>query len=397
MDYKRIYEELIEHRKMMPRLEGVYYERHHIVPRCMGGGDEEENLIYLTAEDHYMAHMLLAHAYGGTLWHAAQLMAATRTIEGISVTNRRTFAMVRRKLGENMSQYVRDPVIHEFKNVITGEIVRCTQYELQQNFGLRPGATSALVTGASKRAGLFCMSGTEHIRHIKILDPTKYNFKHIETGIVYHMTRKEFSARFDLAPQVAHKLVDGGRKHSHGFCLESVTDFGGRRGTGEVFRFKEISTGNILEMNCRQMSETYGRRQTEWRKLAKGSCIKMDGFCLESTPLDHPDLYKLPRNSTHYLENISDGMVVKGTCTELAEHFHVLPSSVHRVICRKTKSCCGHVFLGTEGDPSFEPPSCAISVTELRCSILESSQSPLQAPSQQHHTPAELRCEPQAA
>ena len=37
-----------------------YYERHHIVPKCMDGTDEEENLIDLFAKEHYEAHKLLA-------------------------------------------------------------------------------------------------------------------------------------------------------------------------------------------------------------------------------------------------------------------------------------------------------------------------------------------------
>ena len=37
-----------------------YHERHHIVPRCMGGGNEEENLIDLFAREHFEAHKLLA-------------------------------------------------------------------------------------------------------------------------------------------------------------------------------------------------------------------------------------------------------------------------------------------------------------------------------------------------
>lgn len=37
-----------------------YCERHHIVPRCMSGGDEDDNLIDLYAREHYAAHKLLA-------------------------------------------------------------------------------------------------------------------------------------------------------------------------------------------------------------------------------------------------------------------------------------------------------------------------------------------------
>ena len=37
-----------------------YHERHHIMPRCMGGEDEEENLIDLFAREHFEVHKLLA-------------------------------------------------------------------------------------------------------------------------------------------------------------------------------------------------------------------------------------------------------------------------------------------------------------------------------------------------
>lgn len=37
-----------------------YHERHHIVPRCMGGTNNEENLIDLFAREHFIAHKLLA-------------------------------------------------------------------------------------------------------------------------------------------------------------------------------------------------------------------------------------------------------------------------------------------------------------------------------------------------
>ena len=37
-----------------------YHERHHIVPKSCGGGNEQENLIDLYAREHFIAHKLLA-------------------------------------------------------------------------------------------------------------------------------------------------------------------------------------------------------------------------------------------------------------------------------------------------------------------------------------------------
>lgn len=40
-----------------------YHECHHIVPRCMGGEDEKDNLIDLYAKEHFIAHKLLAEEH----------------------------------------------------------------------------------------------------------------------------------------------------------------------------------------------------------------------------------------------------------------------------------------------------------------------------------------------
>ena len=37
-----------------------YQEKHHIIPKCMGGTNDKENLIWLYPQEHYYAHKLLA-------------------------------------------------------------------------------------------------------------------------------------------------------------------------------------------------------------------------------------------------------------------------------------------------------------------------------------------------
>lgn len=37
-----------------------YHERHHIIPKCLGGTDTSDNLIDLYAHEHFIAHKLLA-------------------------------------------------------------------------------------------------------------------------------------------------------------------------------------------------------------------------------------------------------------------------------------------------------------------------------------------------
>ena len=42
-----------------------YKERHHIIPRSLGGSDDKENLVDLTAREHFICHWLLIKMYSG--------------------------------------------------------------------------------------------------------------------------------------------------------------------------------------------------------------------------------------------------------------------------------------------------------------------------------------------
>lgn len=65
MDYKRIYESIIKKAKNEDRRKGIgiYYESHHIIPKCLGGSDSKDNRVLLTAKEHFVCHKLLAKIY----------------------------------------------------------------------------------------------------------------------------------------------------------------------------------------------------------------------------------------------------------------------------------------------------------------------------------------------
>lgn len=59
MNYKKIYNKIVERGKNRATMPGELYERHHIVPRCLGGSDEMDNITNLTCREHFLAHWLL--------------------------------------------------------------------------------------------------------------------------------------------------------------------------------------------------------------------------------------------------------------------------------------------------------------------------------------------------
>ena len=62
MDYKKIYDSITHRGTTRPKPE-QYTEKHHIIPRCMGGNDLQSNIVILTAREHYIAHWLLTKIY----------------------------------------------------------------------------------------------------------------------------------------------------------------------------------------------------------------------------------------------------------------------------------------------------------------------------------------------
>lgn len=61
MNYQKIYDQIIERAKTR-KLEG-YREKHHIIPRCIGGINEKSNIVELTAREHFLCHWLLYEIY----------------------------------------------------------------------------------------------------------------------------------------------------------------------------------------------------------------------------------------------------------------------------------------------------------------------------------------------
>lgn len=67
-----------------------YTEKHHILPRSMGGSDSADNLVDLTPKAHFLAHRLLAKMYGGRMWAALAYMSRgnTKSAKGVHITSR---------------------------------------------------------------------------------------------------------------------------------------------------------------------------------------------------------------------------------------------------------------------------------------------------------------------
>lgn len=77
MNYIKIYNSLIYNRQVnkLYKNKGIYVEKHHIIPRSCGGSDDKSNIVYLTAREHYISHLLLSKIYYNTEFYSKMILA----------------------------------------------------------------------------------------------------------------------------------------------------------------------------------------------------------------------------------------------------------------------------------------------------------------------------------
>ena len=97
MTYSAVYCALINKRLQNPieKGSGIYVEKHHIIPRSEGGTNDKDNLVNLTAREHFIAHLLLAKIYNDKkMWCAINMMSNGRHRK-YAKSNSRTYQMLK--------------------------------------------------------------------------------------------------------------------------------------------------------------------------------------------------------------------------------------------------------------------------------------------------------------
>lgn len=98
MNYKKIYTDIIN--RAQSRDLAVYSEKHHIIPRCLGGTDDDTNLVKLTPEEHYICHQLLVKIYPGN--HKLLSAALFMTANGMGKRSNKVYGWLKRRYSEYM-------------------------------------------------------------------------------------------------------------------------------------------------------------------------------------------------------------------------------------------------------------------------------------------------------
>lgn len=225
MDYRRIYRAFIEDRKGREADLFGYSERHHIVPRALGGGDEPDNLIRLTAEDHFFAHLLLAKIHGGAMWRPILLMASqTPTRTGVTAAKiakfRRHYAAAKRALSRDGNNKF-NPTVYEWVNLDTQERRSACLYDMHRDLGGNRSSWTQAVNGEKPTAYGWALAGagiTFRAFRGKALDFVNRD------GRTFTGTQASFCAHAGVNPASASRIARGRSVTRCGWRLVEVSD-----------------------------------------------------------------------------------------------------------------------------------------------------------------------------
>jgi len=104
MNYQKHYDLLINRAK--ERIIDGYVERHHIIPECIGGSNDPSNIVILTPEEHFLAHILLIKIYPNEykLFFAVHMMCnGNKKVK----RNNKMYGWLRRKCNEALKLNIR--------------------------------------------------------------------------------------------------------------------------------------------------------------------------------------------------------------------------------------------------------------------------------------------------
>lgn len=103
--YTRWYNNITEQAKS--RTMDSYTEKHHIVPRSLGGSDDPDNLVNLTAREHFICHWLLTKMHTGKsrskMINALYLMQGKNKYQDRYV-NSRVYETLRKEYAQYISE-----------------------------------------------------------------------------------------------------------------------------------------------------------------------------------------------------------------------------------------------------------------------------------------------------
>jgi hypothetical protein len=128
--YTTIYYNIVNRAKSRILKENVYTEKHHIIPKSLGGTNDKNNIVSLTAKEHYICHRLLVKMLEGEnkkkMIYAAWMMMVgmkrhTPTAKIYQILKEQMVEMLKNRVGPNKGKKLSTEWKENIKNSFNDE------------------------------------------------------------------------------------------------------------------------------------------------------------------------------------------------------------------------------------------------------------------------------------
>lgn len=213
MNYKKIYSALIRNginrqfgkSKKDLRSEIGYIEKHHILPTCMGGTNDKSNLVFLTAQEHFVAHLLLVKIYPEENRLIVACQAMTMCGGNNERKSGRLYKFLREKYALVVSKRMKDiPKTEAHKENLSKALVGRSAPRMV-------GSGNPMHQPGIKEKALASRKGK--LRAQK-RDSLVFKFQNVETSELFEGTRQQFRDYAKITPVDVYALISGSQKTS---------------------------------------------------------------------------------------------------------------------------------------------------------------------------------------
>lgn len=290
MDYQKIYDEFILNRRGIENSISGYFERHHIIPRAIGGTDSPENIINLKPEDHFFSHLLLAKIHGGKMWAPIAFMVGGKRKNWKPCKSRREYAWAVREMaknfgGENSYQFDQKIYSLEHKDYRTWQGLQSEMV----NIGISKSLGNMLVKGRVKTAKGWYLQGNRPetfslAEFIKKKHPMKrhdvLHFVH-KDGRKFSGTLMDFWTTFKISKPCACRLVNGKQIEASGWKMAGSK----LKRKPVIARIYIIQKNDVvIKGTSREIAEILGKTpkalDVAMSRLSTGAMKDYNGFAL---------------------------------------------------------------------------------------------------------------------
>lgn len=225
-----------------------YHEKHHIVPRCKNGSNDEDNLIDLFAREHFIAHKLLAKEN----MDDEQLVCAYTIMAFAKDKNQNRYELSpeeyeeARKMHSQRFSGTNNPsakrVIRLYDEKIYGTIRKCCDDNNIKN-------ASTMTSMLQKRRNFMYYD-----EWVILSDSEKQDIKLIDWKAIEHVNRsnaakKAGSGGSTYCTQITREKISMANKGKHGvkvYCPELDEVFNTIKEAAEKYNINKVSIGYCL-------------------------------------------------------------------------------------------------------------------------------------------------------